>query len=194
MSHNQAPNVIYFLIFLVMVGSSLAAMRIPMGKAIRMALAWIAIFGLGFLIFAFRGEFSGIGTRLRAEATGAAIADGKELRIPIADDGHFYVDAIVNDQPVRFMVDSGASTTTIAIVEARKAGLEIGSRRAVVYTANGPTQVVQSYAGRLEIGAIKRTDFPVDISQQDGMNLLGMNFLSTLQSWRVEGTYLVLRP
>jgi aspartyl protease family protein len=125
---------------------------------------------------------------------GSAITDGKELRIPIGDDGHFYVDATVNGQPVRFMVDSGASTTTISTTDARKAGMEFGSRRAVVNTANGPTQVIQSYAGRLDIGSISRTDFPVDISQQDDMNLLGMNFLSTLQSWRVEGTYLVLHP
>lgn len=194
MSDGQGPQILYFIILLVMVGSSLAAMRIPMGKALKMALLWVAIFGLGFLVFAFRGEFTGLGTRLRAEATGAAIADGKELRIPIGDDGHFHVDATVNGQPVRFMVDSGASTTTISTADARKAGMEFELRRAVVNTANGPTQVIQSYANRLDIGSISRTDFPVDISQQDDMNLLGMNFLSTLQGWRVEGTYLVLQP
>jgi aspartyl protease family protein len=165
-----------------------------MGKALRMALAWIAIFALGFLLFAFRGEFAGIGSRLRAEATGATIEDGKELRIPIADDGHFYVDASVNGRPVRFMVDSGASVTTISVADARTAGIALDGRRAVVSTANGPAAVTQSYAGRLEIGSISRTDFPVDIIQQDGMNLLGMNFLSTLRGWRVEGTYLVLQP
>ena len=194
MSDGQGPNLLYLLMLLLLVGSSLVAMRIPMGKALRMALAWIAIFALGFLLFAFRGEFAGIGSRLRAEATGATIEDGKELRIPIADDGHFYVDASVNGRPVRFMVDSGASVTTISVADARAAGIALDGRRAVVSTANGPAAVTQSYAGRLEIGSISRTDFPVDISQQDGMNLLGMNFLSTLRGWRVEGTYLVLQP
>jgi aspartyl protease family protein len=194
MSDGQGPNLLYLLMLLLLVGSSLVAMRIPMGKALRMALAWIAIFALGFLLFAFRGEFAGIGSRLRAEATGATIEDGKELRIPIADDGHFYVDASVNGRPVRFMVDSGASVTTISVADARTAGIALDGRRAVVSTANGPATVTQSYAGRLEIGSISRTDFPVDIIQQDGMNLLGMNFLSTLRGWRVEGTYLVLQP
>jgi aspartyl protease family protein len=194
MSDGQGPNLLYLLMLLLLVGSSLVAMRIPMGKALRMALAWIAIFALGFLLFAFRGEFAGIGSRLRAEATGATIEDGKELRIPIADDGHFYVDASVNGRPVRFMVDSGASVTTISVADARTAGIALDGRRAVVSTANGPAAVTQSYAGRLEIGSISRTDFPVDIIQQDGMNLLGMNFLSTLRGWRVEGTYLVLQP
>ena len=194
MSDGNGPYLLYYAIITVMVGSSLVAMRIPMGRALKMALGWIGIFGLAFLIFAFRGEFSGIGSRLRAEATGAAIADGRELRIPIADDGHFYVDATVNDRPVRFMVDSGASVTTISMADAKASGMTIGSRRAVVSTANGPAQVIQSYADHLEIGSIRRTDFPVDVSRQDDMNLLGMNFLSTLQSWRVEGTYLVLQP
>jgi len=194
MSDGDGPNFLYLLILLVMVGSSVVAMRIPMARALKMAFAWVGIFGLGFILFAFRGEFAGFGSRLRAEATGASIDDGREMRIPIGEDGHFYVDATVNGRPVRFMVDSGASTTTISTSDARAAGLEFGSRRAVVNTANGPAQVIQSYAERLEIGAVRRTDFPVDISSQDDINLLGMNFLSTLQGWRVEGTYLVLQP
>jgi aspartyl protease family protein len=53
---------------------------------------------------------------------------------------------------------------------------------------------MQSYADRLQIGSIERTDFPVDVSEQEGSNLLGMNFLRSLQGWRVEGNYLVLQP
>jgi aspartyl protease family protein len=34
----------------------------------------------------------------------------------------------------------------------------------------------------------------VDINEADDVNLLGMNFLSSLDSWRVEGNYLVLQP
>jgi len=96
MSDGDGPYFLYFLILLVMVGSSVAAMRIPMGKALKMAFAWVGIFSLCFILFAFRGEFAGFGTRLRAEATGASIDDGKEMRIPIGEDGHFYVDASVN--------------------------------------------------------------------------------------------------
>jgi aspartyl protease family protein len=53
---------------------------------------------------------------------------------------------------------------------------------------------VQSSADRLQVGSIERTDFPVDVSGQEDLNLLGMNFLRSLQSWRVEGNYLVLQP
>ena len=37
MSNGQGPQALYFIILLVMVGSSVAALRIPMGKALRMA-------------------------------------------------------------------------------------------------------------------------------------------------------------
>jgi len=194
MNDNNGPYMLYYAMAAVMVASSLFAMRIPMAKAFKMALGWVAIFGVGFLIFAFRGEFSGIGQRLRAEATGTSIDDGSTVRVPVAEDGHFYVDAKVNGHDVRFMVDSGASVTTISRNDAVAADMEIGARRAIVNTANGPTSVSQSYADRLEVGSIERKDFPMDVSEQEDLNLLGMNFLRSLQSWRVEGNYLVLQP
>jgi len=192
--NDNGPYMVFYIMAAVFVASSLFAMRMPLGKALKMALAWVAIFGVAFLLFAFRGEFSSIGQRIRAEATGSPIVDGETVRIPVAEDGHFYVDAKLNGHDVRFMVDSGASTTTVSRSEANAAGMEIGTRRAIVSTANGPTSVMQSSADRLQVGSIERTDFPVDVSEQEGLNLLGMNFLRSLQGWRVEGNYLVLQP
>ena len=192
--NDNGPYLVFYVMAAVFVASSLFAMRMPLGKALKMALAWVAIFGVAFLLFAFRGEFSQLGQRIRAEATGSPIVEGEVVRIPVAEDGHFYVNAKLNGQDVRFMVDSGASVTTVSRSAANAAGMEIGTRRATVITANGPTSVLQSYADRLQIGSIERTDFPVDVSEQEGLNLLGMNFLRSLQGWRVEGNYLVLQP
>lgn len=192
--NDNGPYMVFYIMAAVFVASSLFAMRLPLKKALKLALAWVAIFGVAFLLFAFRGEFSSIGQRIRAEAIGSPIVDGEAVRIPIAGDGHFYVNAKLNGHDVRFMVDSGASTTTVSRSEANAAGMEIGTRRAVVSTANGPTLVMQSSADRLQLGSIERTDFPVDVSEQEGLNLLGMNFLRSLQGWRVEGNYLVLQP
>jgi aspartyl protease family protein len=192
--NDNGPYLVFYVMAAVFVASSLFAMRMPLGKALKMALAWVAIFGVAFLLFAFRGEFSQLGQRIRAEATGSPIVEGEVVRIPVAEDGHFYVNAKLNGHDLRFMVDSGASVTTVSRSAANAAGMEIGTRRATVITANGPTSVLQSYADRLQIGSIERTDFPVDVSEQEGLNLLGMNFLRSLQGWRVEGNYLVLQP
>jgi aspartyl protease family protein len=184
----------YYLVIIVAVAASLIGMRQAIGKMLKMGLAWVAIFGVVFLLFSFRGEFSSIGHRLKAEAFGSAVADGETLRIPIGEDGHFWVDATINGRPLRLMIDSGASVTTISREFAESAGIPVDGRRTVVKTAGGPVSSIQSSADELEVGPIKRTDFPIDVNEHDDINLLGMNFLRSLSSWRVEGTYLVLQP
>ena len=191
---DNAPNAIYYVMVIVLVASALIGMRLPLGKAAKMGAAWLAIFGVAFVLFAFRGEFTGAIDRLRAEATGASIVSGGEVRVPVADDGHFWVDATINGRQVRFLVDSGASITTVSNETARDAGIRTDGRTAYISTANGTAQVRQSYVDKLAVGPIERTDFPVDVNSSDRTNILGMNFLRTLRGWRVEGHDLVLRP
>ncbi len=190
----DAPYAVYYVVLLVAVAGSLIGMRQPIGKMLKMALAWVAIFSVGFILFSFRSEFRTFGQRLKSEAMGSAIVEGQTVRIPMAEDGHFWVSADVNGHAVRFMIDSGASVTTISRESALAAEMPIGNEQTWVQTANGRTTAIKGWAGRFEVGSIARTDFPVDINDHDDTNLLGMNFLSSLSSWRVEGHYLVLVP
>lgn len=194
MSENS-PYVAFYVIAAVFVASSLIGMRLPIGKALKMALAWIAIFAIAFALFTFRNEFSSLGSRLYASAVGTPVEmDGGELRVDMAEDGHFWVRGKVNGESVRFLIDSGASITTLSASTAAGAGIVPTGRRSVVNTANGQIVVSQAYAGRLEIGPIERTDFPVNVSASLGTDILGMNFLSSLDGWRVERGDLVMRP
>ena len=140
MSDGATPHVIYLVLLIVLVASSLVGMRLPLGKVVKMVLAWVAIFGIFIMIFAFRGEFRGLGQRLRAELTGAPLEAGGEIRIPIADDGHFWVSGRVNDAEVRFLVDSGASTTTVSEPVARSAAIAARDS-GFISTANGSVRV-----------------------------------------------------
>lgn len=194
MSDSQAPNLLYLALCLVLVASALFSRQLPIGKTMKMALAWVAIFGVVFIIFSFRSDFTALGSRLKAEAIGTPIQQGEELRIPMAEDGHFWVDASVNGHEVPFMVDSGASVTTLSREMADQAGIETGSRVAEVDTANGTVIMHRARAESFQVGQIARSDFPVFVNAHDQSNVLGMNFLSSLQGWRVEGNYLVLRP
>jgi aspartyl protease family protein len=190
----DGPSVIYYAIAIVFVLSSLVGMRLPLGKALKMAFAWVAIFGVAFVLFAFRGEFSAFGDRLRAEATGTPMVSGREVRIPVAEDGHFWAKAEVNGRPARFLVDSGATTTTISRELAQDAGVPLTGLLVPVNTANGVVPMRLATADRLQLGSIERKDFPVNVSERDDTSVLGMNFLSSLSGWRVEGHDLVLRP
>ncbi|HEX8938156.1 MAG TPA: TIGR02281 family clan AA aspartic protease [Sphingomicrobium sp.] len=191
---DRAPDVAYYAIAVLLVLSSLFTMKLPLGKALRIAAAWVAIFAGFFILFAFRGDFLAFGQRLKAEAVGSAIVDRQQVRIPIADDGHFWVEAAVNGHSARFLVDSGASVTTISREMARAAGIPDTGQHIVVDTANGRAPATEAYADRLEVRSITRIDFPIDINGRDQTNVLGMNFLSSLSGWRVEGNYLVLQP
>ena len=194
MTDNNGPFALYYLVIVIAVASSLFAMRLPLGKALKMVLAWVAIFGVAFVAFSFRSEFTAVGQRLKAELVGSSITDGRTVRIPLAEDGHFWVEAKVNGHALRFMVDSGASVTTVSKASAQAANMPIGTETTVINTANGTTTAIKGSAAEFALGSIERTDFPVDINPHDDINLLGMNFLSSLRSWRVEGNYLVLVP
>ena len=191
---DQAPYTLFYILAIVLVASSLIGMRLPIAKVAKMALAWVAIFAAAFVLFSFRSEFASLGQRLRAEATGTPIVQGEEVRIPLADDGHFWAHGSVNGKRVSFLVDSGASVTTLSSETATAADVADAGPDAIVSTANGRVVMSRGRAGSIEIGSIERTDFPVFINDRDQTNVLGMNFLSSLGSWRVEGNYLVLRP
>ena len=194
MNGDQAAYALYLVLFLVLVGSSLAARRLPMRQTLKMAATWVAIFAVGFALFSFRSEFAALGSRLKAKAVGTPIEQGEELRIPKAEDGHFWVEASVNGHEVPFLVDSGASITTISKEVADRAGIETGFRAAEVETANGSVIMRHAYADQFHVGGIGRTEFPLFVNANSESNVLGMNFLSSLESWRVEGNYLVMKP
>lgn len=194
MSGDQGAYLLYMVLLLVLVGSALVSRRLPIGKTLKMAAAWVAIFAVIFIIFSFRSEFMAVGSRLKAEAIGTPIQAGGELRIPMAEDGHFWVEASVNGHGAPFLVDSGASVTTISRATANQAGIETGMRVALVETANGTVQMRRARADSFAVGHIQRSGFGLQVNDHDDANVLGMNFLSSLGSWRVEGNYLVLRP
>jgi aspartyl protease family protein len=197
MSGDQAGNLIYGLVCLMLVASSLAARRLPLGQTLKMALAWVAIFAAVFAVFSFRYELLAVWNRMKAEAMGSSTAADGTLRLRAGDGGHYFVDAEVNGRAVRFMVDSGATTTSMWTATARAAGVTIDETGfpVVVETANGMAQMQRGRIARLRVGPIERADFPVLVSDTLGDdNLIGMNFLETLKGWRVEGNEMVLNP
>src|SRR3954452_13195807 len=129
---------VYILMAVMLVLGSLMARREPPAKMLTMALAWVAIFAAGFILFTFRDNLGWVAQRLKAEAVGTPVREGNETRIPMAIDGHFWVEAKLNGRDVKFLVDSGATTTTIDRDTAKAAGVTVSSRRdQYVRTGNG---------------------------------------------------------
>ena len=184
---------VYILMAIMLVLGSLMARREPAAKLLTIALAWVAIFAGGFVLFTFRDNIGWVAQRLKAEAVGTPVEQGGETRIPMAIDGHFWVTAKLNGQEVKFLVDSGATMTTIDRNTALKAGVEVSPRRdEFVRTGNGIIRVSSGRAAELQVGGITRSDVGLQVADNDDLNVLGMNFLSSLSRWGVEGRWLVL--
>ena len=194
---DQALSFVYLVGMLILVVSALLVRRIPIGQGLKMFAGWVLIFLAAFVAFTLKDDFMALGRRVVAESRGEGevVAVGRELRIRKAMDGHFWVNGELNGHKVRFLVDSGATVTSISSETARLAHISAGGIPALVQTANGVVPVKRARAGRLKVGTIERRNFVVHVSEAFGpMNVLGMNFLSSLSAWGVEGQWLVLKP
>ena len=192
---DQAVTFLYLVGCLVLVASAFLVRRIPIGQGLKMFAAWVLIFGFVFVAFALKDDFIALGKRVLQDGRGSTVGEGGELRIRKAEDGHFWVSAKLNGETIDFLVDSGATITSISKAAAERAGIVPGPFPGIVDTANGTIRDERGRAERLEVGPIGRRDLAVHISESFGeTNVLGMNFLSSLSGWGVEGQWLVLRP
>jgi aspartyl protease family protein len=99
--------------------------------------------------------------------------------------------------PRRFLVDTGATLTAISAETADVAGIEAQQLRQTVLlkTANGSTAAQLASLSELRVGNALARDLDAVIAPGLGnTNVLGMNFLSRLKSWRVEDGTLILVP
>lgn len=122
---------------------------------------------------------------------------GGEVRIAMAPDGHFWANATLNGVERRMLIDSGATVTAISEATAAAASIEpdAGIVPVVLRTANGLVQARTGTIEELGVGGITARNLAVVISPaMGGVDVLGMNFLSELASWRVEGQTLILTP
>lgn len=125
------------------------------------------------------------------------VVEGGETRIPLSADGHFWVRAEVNGVPGNFMIDTGATLTAISAPLAERAGLEPrrGGIPIMLGTANGTVQAFVATVDSLTFGNVSATGTDAAIAENFGdFNVIGMNVLARLGSWRVEDNTLILVP
>ena len=101
--------------------------------------------------------------------------------------GHFFTDATVNDQPVRFVVDTGASVVVLSGADAKRAGLDYRKgKRAAMQTANGATTGYFVRLDRIRVGGIELGNVDAVVVEEGlgTFGLLGMSFLNRVEMRR----------
>ncbi|MBB4630543.1 retropepsin-like aspartic protease family protein [Sphingosinicella soli] len=165
--------------------------QIGFSRTAKMALSWILIFGgLIFLV----AQWPTIRSALDPASPRMS---GEEMLFTAREDGHFYVRGAINGESVLFMVDTGATDIVLTLETAALAGFSRDTLRfdGAAQTANGMVRIAGVRLGELTIGDVTLRDVPASVNEGAlNTNLLGMRFLRTLESWRVEGDTLILRP
>lgn len=192
------PNGPLYLILVAVPLIALLVRRVPvLGTLIRLA-SWVVLICALYLVVDQRGRLDPYLSRV----TGLLNLDdqqvaGSEVRIRMAPDGHFWARARIGAVERRMLVDSGATVTALSTRTAAAAGLRVRDEifPVILRTANGSIPARTSSVDEFKLGNITAHHLAVVVSPAFGdSDVLGMNFLSRLKSWRVEGRTLILVP
>lgn len=179
------------------VGSALVSRHVPMGRLIR-AVGSIALLGIFVAVVLQVSRFDPrFGMAVPQLGLPEQVVEGDETRVPLARDGHYWLNADVNGEPVSFMIDTGATLTAVSKQTARRLGLEprSGGIPIMLSTANGTISAEIGTIDELRFGnVVARGLDTVIVPGLGNTNVIGMNLLSRLASWRVEGQTLILVP
>ena len=148
------------------------------------AIVWIAVIVGGYFLI---DHFSAPEPVVRSTESGRY-----QIVVPVARDGHYYLEGAVNGQPVTFLVDTGASYVSVGSDIARLANLPHGVT-GFFNTANGSVEgrIVRTQSVRADIFQISDITVAVMPGRSE-YGLLGQNFLRHFSVSQSDGK-LVLR-
>ncbi|WP_338466904.1 TIGR02281 family clan AA aspartic protease [Novosphingobium sp. ZN18A2] len=111
-------------------------------------------------------------------------------------DGQFHLNATIDGQDTRFLVDTGADVVALTVDEARRLGIFVDppSFQPILRTASGTGYGQAIQIDRLEIAGRELDDVDAVVVQGLSTNLLGQSVLRRLGRVELSGDRLVIEP
>ncbi len=183
-------RLVYLLILGLVIGLGIVASRQPWARLFRDVAIWGLIFAMVVIAYGFRDT-------LRRELFPASMTqlEGGSISLGRASNGHFQVDIFVNEEPVRFLVDTGASDIVLSRRDAAAAGLDPDTLTysQVAATANGRVATAPVRLDRMRLGELVDENVPASVnSGQLDVSLLGMRYLSRFSRIEITGDEMIL--
>ena len=166
----------YLLLLLLGLGSFfLWGQGQRLGRSVRDLAVWGLIFAMVVIAYGFRDT-------LRQQLFPAAtveLGDGA-IELRRQDDGHFHATLEVNGQPVRFLVDTGASGIVLSRADAAAAGLDVAGLAYTgrAETANGPVATAPVRLAEVRFGRPHRHQRPRQRQRRRARHLAARHGLS----------------
>jgi aspartyl protease family protein len=189
------------LIYLTIMATALiftlvrSGLRIP--QLLKYSSAWLGIFCVIFLGYVYQNTLSDVLATLKNHLMPYAGKENSDGSVSFIRDqnGHFQIEALVEGKPIRFMVDTGATRTTLTVEDAESLGINTQnlSYDQLTHTANGSVYVAKIRLSDIKIGPIVVLAVRASvIKNMDGCSLLGMSFLEKIKGYKVEEDRLTL--
>jgi aspartyl protease family protein len=186
-------------VLVVVVGSiALTLFRERLASALQLALVWVVIALLLAIGYTYRFELQEVSDRVLAELVPGHVATrGHTVMVARSNGGGFAVAAQINGARVTLALDTGASSVVLTQEAAKAVGLpvEVLTYTVSVETANGRARAAPVTLDRMAVGGIVERAVPALVAQPGQLHtsLLGMSFLSRLESLEVHGDQLLMR-
>ncbi|WP_341990164.1 TIGR02281 family clan AA aspartic protease [Azorhizobium sp. AG788] len=202
MDLNQFGSLTYQVPLLILVGAiAWSIVRGRIGEALLAALFWVLLGAVLAVGYTYRGPLIQVAERVVGQLIpGYALnLPGAALTVEVtrAADGDFAVRVGINEATVPMLLDTGASSVVLTLEAARAAGLPVDFLKydVPVDTANGRTRAAAVVLDRVTVGGIVERRVPALVAPAGMLRtpLLGMSFLSRLESFEVRGDRLLLR-
>ncbi len=185
----------YETMIVLVVSSALAS-----GK-IRENFKYLSIWGGIFIIlltgYSYRFELAEIRDRVIMELVPSKGIQDKlgAISFPLSSDGHFYIKAEVNNIPIIFLADTGASDIVLSPDDAKRLGINLNDLHYDRFyeTANGHVRGSSIQIVDLKIRALHLKNIRASVNEAIMQNsLLGMTFFKRLKGYEVKNGMLTL--
>jgi len=200
-SGDQIANTAYFGIICLVAASGVLGSGIRFTHLIRNLFIWLAIIFALMTGYNNRYELQDMAHWLTAGMIPASLISSHQNDKPTVTlsqtmNDHFETKALVNNQPVHFMIDTSASSVILSSADAQRIGIDTRKLNYFipVNTANGETRAAPVVLDSLQIGNIARKNIYALVTRTDttNTNLIGMSFLNRLSGHTVHGDQLIL--
>lgn len=161
------------------------------------ALAAALAFSAGTTAVALAGLSSAAHAAAEAPLRGAQGSEPLTASLSKSPDGHFWANALVEGEPVRFLVDTGASNVSLTPDDARRLGLDPST---MVYdepvrTAGGDSLAAHVQLANVSVNGARVTKVEaLVIGRGLPASLLGMSYLGRLSRFEATPEALILQP
>jgi len=195
-------SLVYLGLIGAVVGAAVFGGHRNIGEMVRNLLIWVVLF-LGLATgWLYQDQARDMVLRVAGGlAPGKPVtvsdANGQAVLIRKSMNGHFEAAGAVNNEPVSFLIDTGATSIALSHDDALRVGFSDDdlSYTLIINTANGRARAAPVRLETVTIGTVERKGLRAMVAEpgQLEQSLLGMNFISSLTAFEMRRDEVILR-